>query len=166
MKVQDVMTDEVQSCAPETNLTTVAMQMWRGDFGAMPVVAGRKVVGMITDRDICMAAATKHRDPANIRVKEVISGEVYGCSCDTDIHEALKMMQQKQVRRLPIISPEDGGLQGILSMNDLALKATTERNSAFSAEDVENTLRAICTHRAAAPTKPLQQPMAQQLAVV
>ena len=166
MKVQDVMTDEVQSCAPETNLTTVAMQMWRDDFGAMPVVADRKVVGMITDRDICMAAATKHRDPANIRVKEVISGQVHGCSCDTDIHEALKMMQQKQVRRLPIISPEDGRLQGILSMNDLALKATTERKSALSVEDVENTLRAICTHRAVAQAKPLQQPMAQQLAVV
>ena len=166
MKVQDVMTDEVQTCSPETNLATVAMQMWRGDFGAMPVVAARKVVGMVTDRDICMAAATKHRDPANIRVKEVMSGQVYGCSCDTDIHEALKMMQQKQVRRLPIISPEDGRLQGILSMNDLALKATTERKSALSAEDVENTLRAICTHRAVAQAKPLQQPMAQQLAVV
>ena len=75
-------------------------------------------------------------------------------------------MQQKQVRRLPIISAEDGRLQGILSMNDLALKATTERKSALSAEDVENTLRAICTHRAVAQAKPLQQPMAQQLAVV
>jgi len=166
MKVQDVMTDEVQTCSPETNLATVAMQMWKGDFGAMPVVAGRKVVGMITDRDICIAAATKHRDPANIRVKEVISGQVFGCSCDTDIHEALKIMQHKQVRRLPIISPEDGRLQGILSINDLALTATTERKSALSAEDVENTLRAICTHRAVAQAKPLQQPMAQQLAVV
>jgi CBS domain-containing protein len=166
MKVQDVMTYDVQSCAPETNLATVAMQMWRGDFGAMPVVTGRKVVGMITDRDICMAAATKHCDPANIRVKEVISGQVYGCSADTDIRGALKIMQQKQVRRLPIISPEDGRLEGILSMNDLALKATTEGKAELSAEDVENTLRAICTHRAAAPTKPLQQPMAQQLAVV
>ena len=80
------------------------MQMWRGDYGALPVVtAAGKVVGMITDRDICMAAAIKHRDPANIRVKEMMSGKVYGCSCDTDIHEALKIMQQKQVRRLPII---------------------------------------------------------------
>ena len=166
MKVQDVMTYDVQSCAPETNLATVAMKMWRGDFGAMPVVAGRKVVGMITDRDICMAAATKHRDPANIRVKEVISGQVYGCSADTDIRGALRIMQQKQVRRLPIISPEDGRLEGILSMNDLALKATTERKSALSAEDVENTLRAICTHRAVAQAKPVQQPVAQQLAVV
>jgi predicted transcriptional regulator len=144
----------------------VAMQMWRGDFGVMPVVAGGKVVGMITDRDICMAAATKHRDPVNIRVKEVISGQVYGCSADTDIREGLKIMRQKQVRRLPIIRPEDGRLEGILSMNDLALKATVERNAGLSAEDVENTLRAICTHRALSPTKPLQQPMAQQLAVV
>jgi CBS domain-containing protein len=166
MKVQDVMTYDVQSCAPETNLATVAMKMWRGDFGAMPVVAGSKVVGMITDRDICMAAATKHRDPANIRVKEVISGQVYGCSADTDIREALKIMQQKQVRRLPIISPEDG-LEGILSMNNLALKATTERKAGLSAEDVENTLRAICTHRTPTPpAKPVQQPVAQQLAVV
>lgn len=158
---------DVQSCRPETNLAAAAMQMWRGDFGVMPVVAGRKVVGMITDRDICMAAATKHRDPTNIRAKEVISGKVYGCSADTDIREALKIMQQNQVRRLPIISPEDGRLEGILSMNDLALKARGDRKTELSAEDVENTLKAICTHRMPPPpAKPVQQPVAQQLAVV
>ena len=158
---------DVQSCRPETNLAAAAMQMWRGDFGVMPVVAGRKVVGMITDRDICMAAATKHRDPTNIRAKEVISGKVYGCSADTDIREALKIMQQNQVLRLPIISPEDGRLEGILSMNDLALKARGDRKTELSAEDVENTLKAICTHRMPPPPpKPVQQPVAQQLAVV
>ena len=166
MKVQDVMTYNVQSCRPESNLAEAAMKMWRGDFGILPVVAdGQKVVGMITDRDICMAAATKHRDPANIRVKEVISGKVYGCSPDTDIREALKIMQQKQVRRLPIISAEDGRLQGILSMNDVALKATTERTAGLSAEDVENTLRAICLHPKTPPAKPARQPAAQPLAV-
>lgn len=162
MKVQDVMTYDVQSCRPETNLAEAAMQMWRGDFGAMPVVtAAGKVVGMITDRDICMAAATKHRDPANIHVKEMMSGKVHGCSCDTDIHEALKIMQQKQVRRLPIISAEDGKLQGILSMNDVALKTQTGGIAELSAEEVEQTLRAICTHRKAPPAKPAQQPVAQ-----
>ena len=166
MKVQDVMTYNVQSCRPESNLAEAAMKMWRGDFGILPVVAdGQKVVGMITDRDICMAAATKHHDPANIRVKEVISGKVYGCSPDTDIREALKIMQQKRVRRLPIISAEDGRLQGILSMNDLALKAKTERNAELSAEDVENTLRAVCTHRPVAQAKPVQEPIPEQLAV-
>ena len=154
MKVQDVMTYDVQSCRPETNLAEAAMQMWRGDFGALPVVTSTgKVVGMITDRDICIAAATKHRDAANIRVKEVISGKVYGCSSDTDIHAALKIMQQKQVRRLPIIRPiinaEDGSLEGILSMNDIALKAQDTKGAELSSQDVQNTLKAICAHRSA-----------------
>jgi CBS domain-containing protein len=150
MKVQDVMTYDVQTCTPETNLAAAAMQIWGGDFGVMPVVAGGKVVGMITDRDICIAAATKHRDPANVRVKEVISGQVYGCSPDTDMREALKIMQQKQVRRLPIISAEDGSLCGILSMNDIALKSQHTQEAELSAQDVEVTLKAICTHRSAA----------------
>ena len=166
MKVQDVMTYDVKTCRAETNLAYAAMRMWRNDCGALPVIAdGQKVVGMITDRDICMAAATRHRDPANIRVKEAMSGKVYGCSCETDIHEALKIMQQRQVRRLPIISAEDGRLQGILSMNDVALKAKTDRAAELSAEDVENTLRAICTHRPVEQTKPVQQPVAQQVAI-
>ena len=166
MKVQDVMTYDVQTCRPETNLADAAMRMWRGDCGILPIIAdGQKVVGVITDRDICVAAATKHRDPANIRVKEVMSGKVYGCSCDTDIHEALKIMQQKQVRRLPIISAEDGRLQGILSMNDVALKAKADREAELSAEDVENTLRAICAHRPVAQAKPVQQPVGQELAI-
>jgi CBS domain-containing protein len=167
MKVQDVMTYDVQTCGPETNLATAAMQMWKGDFGVMPVVAGRKVVGMITDRDICMAAATKHRDPATIRVKEVTSGQVYGCSADTDIRGALKIMRKKQVRRLPIISAEDESLQGILSMNDIALKAQDTQEAELSAQDVENTLKAICAHRSAAgphqsePTQWEREPIPQ-----
>ena len=162
MKVQDVMTYDVQTCRPETNLADAAMRMWRGDCGILPVIAdGQKVVGVITDRDICMAAATKHRDPAKIRVGEVISGRIYGCSPDTEIHEALKIMQQKQVRRLPIMSTEDGRLAGILSMNDVALKAKADRNAELSSEDVENTLRTICTHRKAPPAKPARQPVAQ-----
>ena len=165
MKVQDVMTYEVQSCRPETNLADAAMQMWRGDFGILPVVAdGRKVVGMITDRDICMATATKHRAAANIRVKDVMSGKVHGCSPDTDIREALKIMREKQVRRLPIIDAYDGKLAGILSMNDIALKAQDSHRAELSARDVENTLKAICAHRKVgqARQQPLQREQKQQ----
>lgn len=140
------------------------MRMWRNDCGVLPVIAdGAKVVGMITDRDICMAAATKHRDPANIRAKEVMSGKVYSCSPDTDIHEALKIMQQKQVRRLPIISAEDGKLKGILSMNDVALKAQGGRKAELSADDVETTMRGICAHRELPLVKPMEP--APQIAI-
>jgi CBS domain-containing protein len=162
MKVQDIMTYSVQTCSLDSNLAAAAMQMWRGDFGVMPVVASGKVVGIITDRDICMAAATKHRDPAKIRVKEVISGKVYGCSPDTDIREALKIMRKRQVRRLPIISAEDRSLCGILSLNDIALKAQDIKGTELSPQDVENTLKAICAHRSAAgPCEP--GPIREQL---
>lgn len=158
MKVQDIMNRDVHTCRPETNLAIAAMQMWNGDFGVLPVLAdGGKVVGMITDRDICMAAATKHRDPATICVEEVTTGEVYGCSPDTEIHEALKIMQQRKVRRLPIIKADDGKLTGILSVNDIALKAQSDARAELSAQDVENTLKAICAHPVftlATPSKP------------
>ena len=148
MKVENVMTKGVQSCRPETNLADAAMRMWRNDCGVLPILAdGEKVIGMITDRDICMAAATKHRDPAKIRVSEVASGRVYSCSRDADIHEALKIMREKQVRRLPIIRSEDGKLVGILSMNDVALKEQGGAKAELSAEDVEQTMRGICAHR-------------------
>jgi CBS domain-containing protein len=165
MKVQDVMTYNVQSCRPETNLAEAAMQMWRGDFGALPVVTtAGKVVGMITDRDICMAAATKHRDPTSIRVREATSANVYGCSPETEIHEALKMMREKQVRRLPIINAETGKLAGILSMNDVGLKAEEGPKAQLSAQDVETTLRGICAHRDLPLAQPGQQPAAQTAA--
>ncbi len=158
------MTQVVQSCWPETNLAEAAMQMWRGDFGALPVVAGEKVVGMITDRDICMATATRHLDPATIRVKEVTSGKVYSCSPDTEVHEALKIMREKRVRRLPIINAEDGKLAGILSLNDIALKAEGGVRAELSAEDVEMTLRSICAHPSLPLAKPFQKPEAQMVA--
>jgi CBS domain-containing protein len=159
------MTRYVRTCRPETNLTEAAMQMWIGDCGILPVVAdGGKVVGMITDRDICMAAATKHRDPAMIRVKEVTSGKVYGCSPDTEIHEALKIMREKQVRRLPIMSAETGKLSGILSMNDVAVKAQGGAKAELSADDVESTMRGICTHRELPLAQPMQQSALQMAA--
>src|SRR5947208_13627561 len=117
MKVEDVMTRDVQSCTQETDLAAAAMLMWERDCGTLPVVdEGGRVVGMITDRDICMAAATKHQDIAGVSVGEVTTRQVYSCSPETDVREALKMFQQALVRRLPVFD-EGGKLRGIWSMN-------------------------------------------------
>jgi len=122
MRVDNVMRRDVQTCRPETDLSTVAMQMRQGDCGVLPVVASSgEVLGMITDRDICMAAAIKHCDVASIRVSEVISGNVYACSPDAEIHTAFSVMRQKHVRRLPVVTAEEGKLVGILSINDLEM---------------------------------------------
>ena len=155
MKIQDVMTKDVHTCQADTNLAMVAMQMWEGDFGALPVVEdGGEVVGMITDRDICMGTASKNLAPSEIRVKEIMSGEVYCCSADYYIWEALKTMQQRRVRRLPVT--EDGKIAGLLSLNDLALKARSGRHADLSAQDVENTLKEICAHPTFALGGPLK----------
>jgi CBS domain-containing protein len=159
MKVKEIMNQEVHSCRADTDLAMAALQMWDGDFGILPVVAnGGTVVGMITDRDICMATATKRCDPGQIRVEEVTTGQVYGCSPETEIHEALKIMQQRRVRRLPVMSAEDGKLVGILSLNDVALKAQADAKADLSAQDVESTLKSICAHPDFSLAMPLETP--------
>jgi CBS domain-containing protein len=107
MNVRDIMVHPVQSCGPETNLAAAAMMMWDSDCGVLPVVNFEgKVVGMITDRDICMATATKNRPPSEITVFETITGQVYTCRPDEDVHNAMEMMAKHQVRRLPVVDDE------------------------------------------------------------
>jgi CBS domain-containing protein len=145
MKVQDIMTADVRSCRPDSTLAHVASEMWNGDCGTMPVVNDEgKVVGMITDRDICIAAATKHRTLDRIAVREVAAGAVYSCFAGDDIRAALEEMRTRQVRRLPIVD-EDGHLKGILSMNDMVLHAGTP--SDLSPEEVIGALKGVCEHR-------------------
>ena len=156
MKIKDVMTREVHTSRPDSDLGMAAMQMWEGDFGVLPVVAnGGEVVGMITDRDICMATASKNKAPGAIRVEEVMTGEVYGCSPEAEIQEALKTMQQRRVRRLPVMA--NGRIVGLLSLNDLALKARGGATADLSAQDVEETLKEVCAHPTFALGRPFKQ---------
>jgi CBS domain-containing protein len=146
MKVQDIMSTEVRSCRPDSTLAQTAMAMWHGDCGTMPVVNDEgKVVAMITDRDICMAAATKHRTLDRIAVREVVTGAVYSCDAGDDVGAALETMRAHQVRRLPIVD-EDGHLKGILSMNDIVLHAGASPTGILP-EEVVGALKGICEHR-------------------
>lgn len=149
MKTKEVMTPKVQTCMPETSLATAAMMMWESDCGVLPVVnVSAEVVGMITDRDICMGAASKRRDPATIAVSEVISGETYTCQADDDVRDALMTMKEKRVRRLPVMDSE-GNLKGILSMNDVVLRARENgKKLDLSYGDVIRAFQGLCAHRA------------------
>lgn len=150
MKVQDVMTRDVQCCGPDTNLAAAAKMMWDSDCGALPVLNVQgQVMSMITDRDICMATATKNKPPADITVWETVSGKAYTCRTDDDVHTALDIMKRERVRRLPVVD-DDGILQGIVAMNDLVLAAEEtngKKKPALSFEDVMRTLKAISAHR-------------------
>ena len=149
MKVKDVMTGGAKACMPETSLAEAAALMWDNDCGALPVLdGGRKVVGMITDRDICFGATTKNRAPSEISVGEVMAGKVFACGPEDDIREALGTMRRERVRRLPVVGA-DGSLEGIVSMNDVVLKAEEQTDGAapeLSYGDVVETYKAICAH--------------------
>jgi CBS domain-containing protein len=149
MKVKELMTENAKACTPTSNLAEAAGFMWENDCGILPVVAhGGRVVGLITDRDVCMAAALKHRHLENIAVEEVTSGKVVSCHPDDDVRTALKTMQENKIRRLPVVA-NDGTLEGIVSMNDIVLRAQEARDTKapeVSYADVVATYKAICTH--------------------
>ena len=91
------MTPNARACTPTDTLAAAARFMWDNDCGILPVVAdGGKVIGLITDREICMAAAMNNRNLSNIAVADVISGKVYAASPDDDVRKALEIMRETQ----------------------------------------------------------------------
>ena len=151
MNVQDIMTSDVQCCGPDTNLAAAAKMMWDSDCGALPVLNVQgQVMGMITDRDICMASATKNKPASDLTVWETVSGKAYSCRMSDDVHTALDIMKREKVRRLPVVD-DDGVLQGVIAMNDFVLLAGEAKGGkapAVSYEDVVRTMKAISAHRA------------------
>ena len=155
MRVKDIMTCEAKFCDLNESLAEAAQTMWEADCGVLPVLKdGKEIIGLITDRDICMAMAMRDCNPATVSAEKVISGALYSVTPDEDIHRALEIMREHKVRRLPVVSPE-GELAGMLSMNDVVLKAEEARNTGapeLNYADVVNTYKAICAH-----PLPLQQ---------
>ncbi len=149
MKIQTVMTTNAKTCSSDTNLAVVAHLMWDHDCGFIPVVnADGTVIGVITDRDICIATATRHLLPEEISAGQAMRSPVRLCSPDDTIGGALKTMKEFRVRRLPVVDAK-GGLRGVVSMNDLVLAAEEKKEPA--AKDIVSTLAAICAHRPAVP---------------
>lgn len=149
MKVKDVMTSDAKAIWITESLADAAREMWENDCGALPILKdGRKVVGMITDRDICMAAAMRDRTPSHISVAEVMTGNIYSATPEEEVTEALRMMREHRIRRLPVLNAE-GELEGIVSMNDIVLKAKSRngKKSEIDYADVVKTYQAICEHQ-------------------
>jgi CBS domain-containing protein len=148
MTVRELQTSNVKTVSPDTDLAVVAKLMWDGDCGAVPVVTDdRKVIGMITDRDICIAAATRSKPPAEIRASEVISTNhgIHAVKPDDDVRIALRAMRKHRVRRLPVLDREQR-LTGIVSINDLAINASPSLPDSVPAQEFLETFQAICAH--------------------
>lgn len=142
------MTGEPRTCSPSTNLAAAAAVMLDGDCGILPVMDDGKLVGVVTDRDMYIALATRNKRASEITVGEVVQAPVYTCSPDDDVQVALEAMKQHFVRRLPV-EGFGGTVMGIVSMNDIVL-ASGPRKPVRDAE-VVNTLQAICAHHHPTP---------------
>ena len=149
MKVKEIMTPHAKAIWLTESLAAAAELMWENDCGVLPVIKdGRKVIGMITDRDICMAVAMRDQNPSRVSVEEVMTGEVFSVNPEDEIDEALRAMQRHKVRRLPVVNIE-GELEGILSLNDVMLNAAASDDIAgdrVAYHDVVKTYQAICEH--------------------
>ncbi|MES2627291.1 MAG: CBS domain-containing protein [Pseudomonadota bacterium] len=144
MYVNEAMTTNLKTCRPHNSLNEIARMMWEGDCGAIPVVSDdNKPIGVITDRDIAMAAMLNHQPLWEIQASTVIHGQ-HLCCCNQQesIESCLHKMEQSEVRRV-LITDQTGSLTGILSMGD-ALAFTRADNSGAAKRsdkvDVDNVL--------------------------
>jgi len=151
MRVKQIMTTDVRSCSPQDTLHDVAAIMWENDVGCVPLIDdGERVVGMVTDRDICMSAYRRKARLDEVLAREATGDLVHTCTPDDTVHEVEILMGANKVRRLAVVDAR-GRLCGIVSLNDIAraapmLKEVREKPG-LEAKHVASTLAAVSTHR-------------------
>ena len=147
MKIKSVMKSDLATSFQSENLHKAAEIMWNHDCGVVPVLdRSRKLVGMITDREIAMAAYTTGKPLDSMKVRDVMSSAVQSCNENDDIEVAEDMMRRFQMRRLPTFNNK-GDLAGIVSLNDIAQAFSKDKGKSVKAESLAKTLSGICAPR-------------------
>jgi CBS domain-containing protein len=148
MRVDDIMSTKVATCAPRDSLEHAARLMWQEDCGCLPVMTDdRGLAGIITDRDICMAALFQGRALRDLQVESAMARDVVHCGPEDSLATAERKMTEARIRRLPVLAV-DGALVGLLSLADLAREAARQQNAcrhSVSSSEVCSTLAAICS---------------------
>jgi CBS domain-containing protein len=148
MKISQLMTKDVKTCRQTDMLDVAARLMWDHDIGAIPIVddTGR-LVGMVTDRDACMAAFMQSRPLHALPVSLAMTKHPISCRLDDNDRAIATLMAKHKIRRVPVVD-DDQRPTGIVSLNDLALAMAKGRD--VPTVEVANTLASICEHRATA----------------
>jgi len=125
MQVREIMTTSVESITSDTDIVTAALRMREIDTGALPVVDGGQLVGIITDRDIVLRVVAEGLQPQNEQVGSYLSANPTTITPDADAREAADLMAREQIRRLPVV--DNGQLVGFLSIGDLAVELNKDK---------------------------------------
>jgi CBS domain-containing protein len=124
--VRELMSSNPHSASPDTTVVEVARIMRDEDIGLVPIVDGDRLVGTVTDRDITIRVVAEQKDPQSIQVREIASTDLVTIDPQQDLDEALRLMAQHKVRRLPVVE-EDGRLVGIVAQADVARQTDDAR---------------------------------------
>ena len=125
-QIKELMTVKPRTVKQGDSIVDAAKLMKGEDTGVAPIVDGDRLVGVVTDRDIAIRVVAEGRDPQSTKVEEVASQNVVTIDPQQELDEALRLMAQHQLRRLPVVE-EDGKLVGIVAQADVARHADSER---------------------------------------
>ena len=135
-RCREIMTRKVTTANRETSLRDAAILMRDGDMGAMPILENGKLVGIVTDRDIVIRAVAENKT-ADTPIGDVMTAEIFSVKENDFVFEAIRLMGDKQVRRVPIVN-EQSELVGIIAMADVALETEDEREIAETLEEISS----------------------------
>lgn len=136
VRCRDIMTSSVKTATREHTLQDVAALMRDGDMGSVPVVEGGKLVGIVTDRDIVVRSIADGKGSGS-SVAEAMTADIFSVKPDDFAFEAIRLMGDKQVRRIPVVD-DDGNLAGIIAMADIALEMEDEKEIAETLEEISS----------------------------
>ena len=137
-KARDVMTKDLVYASPQDTVSHVAQLMKREDIGPVLIVdneESKRLVGIVTDRDLALKVVAEGRDPQTTTVEEVMSRKLITCRPDDDIENAMKAMAQYQLRRIPVVD-DDNRLVGIISQADVATRVDEPEKTAEVVKEI------------------------------
>ena len=153
MQIKDIMSHPLVTAPVTSTADVVARLMWEFDCGIVPIVDDDgRLAGVVTDRDICMAAYTQGKPLSAISVASAMAKDVAACHSGNAIEDAERLMRDRRIHRVPVLDPESRPV-GIVSMNDIARLAAHAKKSGVDRELVQ-TLAAVCQPRAAVHAGP------------
>lgn len=144
MKCSEVMTSNPRFCLPTDTAFKAARLMKSEDVGPIPIVAdaeSKKLVGIVTDRDLVLKIVAEGLDPKSTRLKDVMSTDLFTGRFDEDADKAIELMQEHQVRRIPVVD-DSGRLVGIISQADVATRIDEPNKTAETVEEISKAVTA------------------------
>jgi len=152
MKVKSVMNRQVATCIPTDSLGAAAEIMWTKDCGIVPVVeaGSQRLLGVVTDRDLAMAALLSNRPSDAVRVGDAMTTKLFTCGEEDDLREAHDTMREHLVRRVPVVD-DKGRLAGLVTLSDLVQEAFATRAAAAARRQRE------CARTLAAVSRPREK---------